>query len=172
MLFIVTKIFINRQQVVEKKIYDWHLVSFIWNNMPICPCSCLYWIKRILHGHVIPVVGTVAADIHRDVWLTESHNYAAFLSYTWWRHQMETSSALLAFCVGNSPVAVNSPHQGQWRGALMFSLICAWINDWVNNGEAGDLRCHCAYYDITVMNQSFYDTWSLAMHSLRTINRL
>ena len=35
---------------------------------------------------------------------------------------------------------VNSPHKGQWRGALMFSLIYAWINDWVNNGEAGDLR--------------------------------
>ena len=35
---------------------------------------------------------------------------------------------------------VNSPHKGQWRGALMFSLICAWINDWVNNREAGVLR--------------------------------
>ena len=23
---------------------------------------------------------------------------------------------------------VNSPHKGQWRGALMFSLICVWIN--------------------------------------------
>ena len=28
---------------------------------------------------------------------------------------------------------VNSPHIGQWRGALMLSLICARINDWVNN---------------------------------------
>ena len=35
---------------------------------------------------------------------------------------------------------VNSPHKGQWRGALMFSLICVWINGWVNNREAGDLR--------------------------------
>ena len=33
---------------------------------------------------------------------------------------------------------VNSPHKGQWRGALMFSLICVWINGWVNNREAGD----------------------------------
>ena len=56
----------------------------------------------------------------------------------WWRHQMETFSALLAICAGNSPV--NSPHKGQWRGALMFSLISAWINGWVNNREAGDLR--------------------------------
>ena len=35
---------------------------------------------------------------------------------------------------------VNSPHKGQWRGALIFSLICVWINGWVNNREAGDLR--------------------------------
>ena len=35
---------------------------------------------------------------------------------------------------------VNSPHKGQWRGALMFSLIRVWINGWVNNREAGDLR--------------------------------
>ena len=47
----------------------------------------------------------------------------------------------------------NSPHKGQWRGALMFSLICVWINDWVNNREAGDLRCYCAHYDVIVICQ-------------------
>ena len=46
---------------------------------------------------------------------------------------------------------VNSPHKGQWRGALMFSLICARINGWVNNREAGGSRRHRAHYDITVM---------------------
>ena len=46
---------------------------------------------------------------------------------------------------------VNSPHKGQWRGALMFSLICAWMNACVNNREAGDLRRHRAHYDIIVM---------------------
>ena len=70
---------------------------------------------------------------------------------TWWRHQMETFSALLALCAGNSPVPVNSPHKGQWRGALMFTLICAGINDWVNNREAGDLRRHLDHYDVSVM---------------------
>ena len=49
------------------------------------------------------------------------------------------------------PVPVNSPYNGQWRGALMFSLICAWINDWVNNREAGDLRRHRGHYDVNVM---------------------
>ena len=66
---------------------------------------------------------------------------------------METFSALLAICAENSPVPVNSPHKGQWRGALMFSLICVWINDWVNNGEAGDLRRYRIHYDVTVMRK-------------------
>ena len=47
---------------------------------------------------------------------------------------------------------VNSPHKGQWRGALMFSLFHASINGGVNNREAGDLRRHRAHYDVTVMN--------------------
>ena len=50
---------------------------------------------------------------------------------------------------------VNSPHKGQWRGVLMFSLICAWINGWVNNQEA-DLRRHCAHCDVTVMWRTVY----------------
>ena len=46
---------------------------------------------------------------------------------------------------------VNYPHKGRWRGVLMFSLACAWINRWVNNREAGDLRRHRAHYDVIVM---------------------
>ena len=46
---------------------------------------------------------------------------------------------------------VNFPHKGQWRGALMFSLIYTWINDWVNNREAGDLRRQHGHYDVIVM---------------------
>ena len=46
---------------------------------------------------------------------------------------------------------VNSPHKSQWRGALVFSFICAWINGWVNNRKTGDLRHHRAHYDVIVM---------------------
>ena len=34
-----------------------------------------------------------------------------------------------------------------WRGALMISLICVWLNGWVNNHEAGR-----AHYGVTVMH--------------------
>ena len=50
---------------------------------------------------------------------------------------------------------VTSPHKDQWRGALAFSLICAWINVWVNNREAGDLRRHRAHYDVIGMNDEY-----------------
>ena len=46
---------------------------------------------------------------------------------------------------------VNSPHKGQWRGALILSLICVWINSWVNNRKAGDLRRYRVHCDVSVM---------------------
>ena len=33
----------------------------------------------------------------------------------------------------------------------MFTLICARMNGWVNNGEAGDLRRNRVHYDVIVM---------------------
>ena len=51
--------------------------------------------------------------------------------------------------IHRSPVI--SAHKGKGSGALMFSLIYAWKNGWVNNGEAGDLGRHRAHYDVTVM---------------------
>ena len=47
---------------------------------------------------------------------------------------------------------LNSPHKGQWPGALIFSLICARINGWVNNRKAGDLRRYRDDYDAIVIN--------------------
>ena len=71
--------------------------------------------------------------------------------YSWWRHLMEDFPRYWSFVRGIHRSPVNSPHKGQWRGSLMFSLICTWINGWVNNREAGDLRSHRANYDVIVM---------------------
>ena len=81
-----------------------------------------------------------------------------FICYCWgcllhydvikWKHFPRNWS----FARGIHRSPVNSPHKGQWRGALMFSMICAWINGWVNNHEAGDLRRHRARYDVNVIH--------------------
>ena len=91
-------------------------------------------------------------NYHRSVFLDEANVWMAL----WWRLmnftlQKETFSVLLAFVRGIHRPSVNSPHKEQWRGALMFSLICAWTNGWINNQDAGDLRRRRANYDVTVM---------------------
>ena len=69
---------------------------------------------------------------------------------TWWRHHMETFSALLALCAGNSPVTGEFHAQRPvTRGFHVFFGLC--MNGWVNNRKAGDLRRHRTHYDVTVM---------------------
>ena len=72
-------------------------------------------------------------------------------TWTWWRHQMETFSALLALCAGNSPVTGEFPSQRPVTRSFDISLTCAWTNRWVNNRDAGDLSRRRARCDITVM---------------------
>ena len=70
-------------------------------------------------------------------------------------------------------LSVNSPHKGQWRGALVFSVIYPWIDGWVNTLEAGDLIRHRAHYDVTVMQQRlssspfvvWYDVLIISVHN-------
>ena len=52
-------------------------------------------------------------------------------------HELIVSYLLViwSFVRGIHRSPVNSAHIGQWRGTLMFSLICVWINDWAKNPE-------------------------------------
>ena len=116
--------------------YRWFLVNDVTGDM--LPTQwrhpCHSWLHDSTHHVTLP----------RHTKRTQQHDDVI---------KMETFSTLLALCAGNSPVPVNSPHKGQWRGALMFSLICARINDWANR-EAGDLRRYRGHYDVIVMKIS------------------
>ena len=57
---------------------------------------------------------------------------------------------------------VDSPHKGQWRGALMFSSICSRTNGWANTRDAGDLRRQRSYYDVTVMDSSDFTLYLIS----------
>ena len=65
---------------------------------------------------------------------------------------METFSALLAICAGNSPVAGEFPAQRPVTRSfdIFFDLRC--INGEANNGKAGDLRRYHVHYDVPVMS--------------------
>ena len=76
------------------------------------------------------------------------------------------------FVQGINRSPVNSPHKGQWHGALTFSLICTRINGWVNNGEAGDLRRHCVHYDVTAMWWAVISSYGYRYHVTLCIGHL
>ena len=75
----------------------------------------------------------------------------------WWRHPMETFSAFLAICAGNSPATAEFLAQRPVKRRFdVFFDLC--LNKRVNNGEAGDLRRHRTHYDVTIM---IYDAFRL-----------
>ena len=90
----------------------------------------------------------VTLNYRRTAYRSWSSHYCKNDDVIKWKH----FPRYWTFVRGSPRSPVNSPHKGQWRGALMFSLICVWINGWVNNRKAGDLRRYCTYYDVIVMN--------------------
>ena len=61
-------------------------------------------------------------------------------------------------CAGNSPVTGEFPVQRPVTRSFDIFFICAWINGWVNNCKAGDLRRHRAHYDVTVMGKQYLES--------------
>ena len=113
--------------------------------------------SRTLRGvvGVVSCVGVVVVGGVRVVLATSFQHrqpVREIWAHTWWRHQMETFSALLGHLCGEFTghrwIPCTEASDAQLWG---FSLICAWINGWVNNRGAGDLRRHRAHYDVTVM---------------------
>ena len=109
-----------------------------WSNSQLYPYTSASIMWKIYNA-------TKVVPFSISQWTAQGRQLYCFL-ISWWRHLMETFSVLLALCAGD-----NSPLKGQWRGALMFPLICAWINGWVNNRDAGDLSCLRAHNDVPVM---------------------
>ena len=85
------------------------------------------------------------------IWKKISSKQLLSFKESWCRHQMKTFPGYWPLVGGIHRYPVNSTHKGQWRGALMFSLIYGWTNGWVNTRGASDLRRHRAHYNIIVM---------------------
>ena len=102
----------------------------------------------------------VKPDILRSLLTMHEHLYPMMMSSN------GNIFRVTGLCVGKSPVTGVTgeyPHKGQWRGALMFSLICVWINGWLNNREAGDLRRRRAHYDVIVLPMYHGDVFSCTL---------
>ena len=99
---------------------------------------CYVMLRYDLLSHVISrhVLSYHIVSYH-DIWIILMW-YISHDDVIKWKH----FPRYWPFVRGIHRYPVNSPHKGQWRGALMLSLICTWINSWVNTAEAGNLRRH------------------------------
>ena len=109
-----------------------HILDYIINY---CLCSAMYVFHLVL-----------CYDM-KTLFLCAVNQYSFHYDVIKWKH----FPRYWPFVRGIHRSPVNSPHKGQWRGALMFSLIFARTNGWVNTGEAGDFRRNHAHYDVIVM---------------------
>ena len=101
----------------------------------------------------------------------------------WWRHQMETVSALLAFVRGIHRSPVNSPHKGQSTRSFdvfFYLLLNKWMSKqswrrwletpsrslWCNcngKGEPGFARFESRHYDDVIMTMMASQITSLTV---------
>ena len=73
-----------------------------------CLCIlCIFWEIKHLNLNL----NLVYRGLQSDYFSRMGFNRPSVCSicFTWWRHQMETSSAILALCAGNSPVTGEFP---------------------------------------------------------------
>ena len=91
----------------------------------------------------------------RNIWTSYPQEFPHHDDVTKWKY----FPRYWHFMRGIHRSLVNSLHKSQWRGTLMFSLICAWINIWINNHETGDLIRQRAHYDVTVMRTPASPKW-------------
>ena len=110
---------------LNMKIYMWQYFT-TYNETFLCFCH-FSWIDHTtvdfahapttvikLWYHCVWSYRYIFSQFFNQTW-TSIVQLAQDCLLPWWRHQMETFSALLALCTGNSPVPVNSPHKGQWQ---------------------------------------------------------
>ena len=106
----------------------WSMVVLCYNRFPPNRKFHRHDVLCVIWPHLLP-----KAHVHDDI--------------IKWKHFPRYWS----FVRGIHRSPVNSPHKGQWRGALMFTLICVRINGWANTRGAGDLRRHRPHCDVIVM---------------------
>ena len=118
------------------------------NDLVVCILhSCHYSIASALGtGKHLLSVWAVGCAIFVDSFIVPIHG-----DVIQWKH----FPRYWPFVRGIHRSPVNSAHKGQCRGALMSSLMCALINVWVNNREAGYFRRHRTHYDVTIMLHCF-----------------
>ena len=152
-------------------IYMYHYTYNLISRMCVCKTIKIKWYLPMICRFAIVIHLVILSNCIRGVLRRQRKWFHFFFiahdDVIKWKHFRR----YWPFVRGIHRSPVNSPHTGQWRGALMFSLICVWINGWVNNREAGDLRRYRVHYDVSVM-EFFRSQYPVFWNERLVCNRL
>ena len=120
---------------------------------------CLWMLVVLVAPAAATIMGLAVAEYLAGMLDLDCHTWIVLLVafLTMCKYMMTSSNGNIFRVTGHlcgefiGPRWIPNTKAMQWRGALMFSFICVWINGWVNNREAGDLRRKRAHYDFVVM---------------------
>ena len=95
----------------------------------IIPVSSGFWSLQTAYKKILP-------DFQIIYFMVKWKVFETHLDISWWRHQMETFSALLAICAGNSPVPGEFPAQRPLTRSfdVFFDLR---LNEWLSTQSWG-----------------------------------
>ena len=148
------------------------VISRPWSGcgLPAYGCSTdeigrVSWHARNLAQHIPSLIRKLFT---RSIFLRELEWYGQF--YSWWRHQMETYSALLALCLGNSPVNGEFPSQRPvTRSFDVFFDLCLRKQGWWLETPSCSLWRHCNIGEI--YNRLLFDFNSKDIANLIKMNQ-
>ena len=147
----------------------------LWNNHRSV-LVCFNWIFVLLNRHIFQMFSIVRACIKSIIlWIMKFHSDCYIVSpgwsHSWWRHQMETFSPLLALCAGNSPVSVEFPAQRPVPRS--FDVFCDLRLDkrlskqtwgwWFETPSCSLWRhcngCLCLWIDADMPSNCYFNQW-------------
>ena len=92
-------------------VYVCEMTSFSWHNACTVINKQLAKIASQVHSYNEPSTLPVPPSLTYTLCRVSPYGWHSEGKITWWRHQMETFSMLLALCAGNSPVPGEFPAQ-------------------------------------------------------------
>ena len=119
-----------------------HVLICVEANFPPAPARVRpRMCERTLRIPVLSVSSEIAfRSTLRDLTLIQ------VMTWSWWRHQMETFSALPALCAGNSSVTGDASFD-----VIFYQRLNKWLSKQSWDWWFEDLRRHCAHYGVIVM---------------------
>ena len=133
--------------MIQREVQTWNLSNAIHSIYHTCFDETWYRV----YSEDMPLVHTLPWSVSREKRLfLYSNGSPVCRTLSWWRHQMETLSALLALCAGNSPVTGEFPSQKPVTQSFdVFFHLCLnkrlskqWWGWWFET-PSRSLWCHC-----------------------------